>query len=101
MPLGEVVVRFVLELLLTATLVGGVSGWLIARKRRSAAAMAIAGVAFALGPGHNIPFLGGTSGALKGAVILIVVVLVSALTLVGAHQVLAKGRGPRSSGSVE
>ncbi|TAK13012.1 MAG: hypothetical protein EPO32_06545 [Anaerolineae bacterium] len=56
---------FFLELFLTAALVGGLIGWGLAREARSAGVMALAAVLFALGPGHNIPFFAGTSGAGK------------------------------------
>ena len=57
-----IVARFVGDLLATATLVGGLVGGWLGRTRRAALATAVAGLVFALGPGHNIPFLGGTPG---------------------------------------
>lgn len=73
---------FVLELLVTSTVVGALAGWLIRRTARAALATALAGFVFALGPGHNIPFLGGTPGSIKGLLILLVVASVSAIVLV-------------------
>src|SRR5262249_42864513 len=52
---GELIVRFVLYLLVTSTAVGALAGWLLARNWQGTVATAIAGLAFALGPGHNIP----------------------------------------------
>lgn len=83
-------VIFIQELLLTATLAGGLAGWIICRTRRAALSTALAGLIFALGPGHNIPFLGSTPGTLKGVAILLAVVLVSAVVLVETHAGLSK-----------
>lgn len=51
-----VVARFALELVFTATVVGGLAGWWIGRTPQAARATAVAGFIFALGPGHNIPW---------------------------------------------
>lgn len=48
--------RFVVEFLLVTTLAGIVVGWVVTRTRRGTLAMAAAALAFALGPGHNLPF---------------------------------------------
>jgi len=72
--------RFVLDLVLTAVLVGAAVGWLLG----AAVATAVAGAAFAIGPGHNIPFLGNTPAAAKGLILLFAITLVSALVLVEA-----------------
>ena len=85
MSVGQAAVIFILELLFTATLAGGMAGWIICRTRQAALATALAGLTFALGPGHNIPFLGSTPGTLKGGAILFAVVLVSAVVLVEMH----------------
>jgi len=58
-----IVARFVGELLATASIVGGLVGAWLGRTRRAALATAVAGFVYALGPGHNIPFLGGTPGS--------------------------------------
>lgn len=80
-----IIVRFVGELLATATIVGGLVGWWLGRTRRAAVATALAGFIFALGPGHNIPFLGGTPGVGKELALMAGVVVVSALVLVEGH----------------
>jgi hypothetical protein len=82
-PLWYAVVVFILELLLTAALVGGLAGWLIGRTSQAALATALAGFIFALGPGHNIPFLGSTPGTLKGIAILLAIILSATIILVG------------------
>jgi hypothetical protein len=92
---GEVVVRFVVELPVPATVVGGLAGWWLARTRRAALAMALAGFVFALGPGHNIPLLAGTPGVGKGAALLVAVATVSTLVLVETQARLAVRRRPR------
>jgi hypothetical protein len=84
-----IVLRFVGELLATATIVGGLAGWWLGRTRRAALATAVAGFIFALGPGHNIPLIGGTSGVAKELAIMASVIGVSALVLVEGHAWLA------------
>jgi hypothetical protein len=81
----QAAVIFILELLLTATLVGGIAGWIICHTRKAALSTALAGLIFALGPGHNIPFLGNTPGTLKGVAMLFAIVIVSAVVLVETH----------------
>jgi hypothetical protein len=79
---GRAAMVFVLELLLTATLVGGAAGWLIGLSGQAAIATAVAGFIYALGPGHNIPLVGGTPGVGKELAIMTAVVVVSALVMV-------------------
>jgi hypothetical protein len=81
----EAVIRFIGELLLTATVTGGLLGWWLGRTRRAAVATAVAGFVFALGPGHNIPFIGGTSGVGKEVAIMATIIVVSALVLVEGY----------------
>jgi hypothetical protein len=90
-----IVLRFVGELLATATILGGLVGWRLGRTRRAALATAVAGFVFALGPGHNIPFIGGTPGVGKEIAIMAAVTLVAALALVEGHAWLA-GRACRA-----
>ena len=78
----QAAVIFILELLVTATLMGGIAGWIIRRTCKAVLATALAGIIFALGPGHNIPFLGNTPGTLNGVAILFAIVMVSAMVLV-------------------
>lgn len=94
MGLPEAVFRFIGELLATAALTGGLLGWLLGRTRRAAAATALAGFVFALGPGHNIPFIGGTSGVPKELTIMGAVLLASSLVLVEGHALLYKAFDP-------
>jgi hypothetical protein len=54
---GVVITRVVLELLVTATLMGVLAGWWLGHTGRAALATGLAGFIFALGPGHNIPLL--------------------------------------------
>jgi hypothetical protein len=85
---GRAVTIFIFELLLTATLAGGLSGWLIGHTRRAMLATALAGLIFALGPGHNIPLIGGTSGVQKELALMGSVILISALVLVEVSYLL-------------
>jgi len=70
--------------------VGGLAGWLLGHTLRAAMATALAGLVFALGPGHNIPFLGSTPAVGKGLVLLLAITLVSALVLVETSAGLVK-----------
>ena len=81
----EAVVDVVVGLMVTAAIAGASLGWLITRDRRAAGSMAIAALALALGPGHNIPLLGGTSVVAKELVIVGTVVAVAAVVLVEVH----------------
>ena len=84
-----IVIHFVGELLATATLVGGLAGRWLGRTRQAGVATALAGFIIALGPGHNIPFIGGTSGLGKELALLAAVIVVAALVLVEGHAWLA------------
>ncbi len=85
-------VTFVLELLVTATLTGGLAGWLIGRTGRATMTTALAGLVFALGPGHNIPFIGNMGGTGKGLTILAAIIIPAALVLVEGHALLNSSR---------
>src|SRR5262245_13006852 len=82
---NELIFRFIFGLLAPAALIGVLEGWTLARSGRGAAAMALAGLLFALGLGHNIPFLGHTPAVGKEIVLLVAITLVSSVTLVTAH----------------
>jgi hypothetical protein len=85
----QAVVIFVRDLLLTAAVIGGLAGWLIGRSRRAALATALAGLVFALGPGHNVPFLGNTPATGKGVLLLLAVISSASVVLVEAQTALA------------
>jgi hypothetical protein len=87
---GLVVTRFALELLAAATVAGGLAGWWLGRSPQAALATALAGFVFALGPGHNIPFLGNTPVVVKGIVLLAAIVAISSLVLVEGEAWLAQ-----------
>lgn len=91
-------VDFALGLLGSATIVGAALGWFIARSRRAAGIMALAAFAVALGPGHNIPLLGGTPAVAREVVILGAVVVVSSIVQVEGYARLAR-RQPSLAGS--
>ena len=81
-PATEAVAGVVVGLLGTSSLMGWVLGWLIGRRGRAAGTMALAAFALALGPGHNIPLLGGTGGAAKELLVLAAVTAVASPVLV-------------------
>lgn len=89
-PGEEAATDVVVGLLGTATIAGAGLGWLIARSRRATGTTALAAFAFALGPGHNIPLLGGTPAVAKELVILAAVVGVASVVLVEAHAWLVR-----------
>jgi hypothetical protein len=85
MSISEAALRFIFELLVSAAVVGGLIGWWLGRTRRAASATALAGFIFALGPGHNIPFIGGTPGVGKELAIMLAIISISSLALVLGH----------------
>jgi hypothetical protein len=87
---NELIVRFVFALCVPATLVGALEGWALLRSWRGATAMALAGLLLALGPGHNIPFLGRTPAVGKEISLLIAVALASSITLAKADEWLER-----------
>ena len=88
--IGQVGFHFVIELLLPAVIVGGLAGWFLGQSRQAVFATALAGFVYALGPGHNIPFLGNTLATGKGLALLFAITLVSVLVLVETSSWLAK-----------
>ncbi len=97
---GELITRFVLELFLTAAVVGALAGWLLARTWRGALATAIAGLAFALGPGHSIPVLGNTPVVGKELVLLVAIALTSSVALVETDAWLERAESQKPLGAV-
>lgn len=95
---ARLVFSFVVELLLAATVIGGLGGWLIGRTRRAAAATALAGFIFALGPGHNLPFLGNTSGSSTGLALMAAIIVPAVVVLVEGQAALVRGHFPRRWG---
>ena len=87
---ASVIARFVIELLLTASLVGGLAGWWLGHTGRAALATGLAGLIFALGPGHNIPLLGNTPAVGKGIILLVIIIFISAIVLVESQACLAR-----------
>lgn len=79
-------------LLIATTAVGAGLGWVITRSTRAAMTLACAALALAVGPGHNIPLLGGTVAVAKELVILASVCAVSSVTLVEGQAWLARSR---------
>jgi hypothetical protein len=91
-PGTEVAVAFLVGLVGTATIAGAGLGWLIARSRRAAGTLALAAFVIALGPGHNIPLLGGTGVVAKELAILAAVIGVASFALVEGHNWLVRRR---------
>jgi len=91
-----VVIAFAGGLMVPSALSGAALGWLGGRTRTTAARGAVAGLALALGPGHNIPLLGGTSAAGKELAILAAVLGVASIVLVESQALLASSHGAPS-----
>jgi hypothetical protein len=83
-------VHYVTELIVTAIVMGTAIGWLLGHSRQATIATAVAGLVYALGPGHNIPALGNTPAVGKGIVLLLAITLVSAFVLVEVSARLLK-----------
>ncbi len=91
---GTVAMRFALELLLPACLGGALAGWWLGRSLSAAIATALAGLAFALGPGHNIPMFGTNPLAFKGHAIVLIIV-VSSIVLVQSDALVSRLVAPQ------
>jgi hypothetical protein len=78
---GVIARQFIVELILTAIPMGALVGWVLGRSKEAVLATATAGFIYALGPGHNIPFLGNMDGTYKGILYLLVINLVSAFVM--------------------
>jgi len=85
---AQAIVIFMLDLLLPAAIIGGLAGWLFGRTERAALKTSLAGFVFALGPGHNVPFLGNQPATGKGIILLIAIVLAASIVLVEGHAAL-------------
>lgn len=90
---GSVAMADVAVGLLGATaLSGAILGAWIGRTRRASALCALAGLALAVGPGHNIPLLGGTAAVAKELTIIGVALVVASVVLVEVDARLAPRR---------
>ncbi len=87
--IDELIARFAL-LFATAAGVGGLAGWILTRTRHGALAMGVAGLVFAMGPGHNIPFFGNTPLVGKELTLLAAITLSASVALVEAATRLAR-----------
>lgn len=86
----NVIARVVGELILTSIVAGGLAGWLLGHTGRAALVTALAGLVFAIGPGHNIPLLASTPAAGKGLILLGIIVIVATWVLVESQAWLAR-----------
>lgn len=89
-PAEQALFAFVVELLVVSTVTAAIVGWVVGRTRRATTSTALAGLAFAIGPGHNIPFIGGTPGLPKELVLIGASVLVATVVLVEVHARLTR-----------
>jgi hypothetical protein len=91
-PVSDAAIAFGVELVGVTAVTAAAIGALAGRSRSVAAWFALAGTGLALGPGHNIPFLGGTGAVGTELTLLAASVLTAATTLVVADTAV---RGPR------
>ena len=92
-PTAKAVRIFLVELVVTAPLAGALVGLWIGGSREAALRTALAGLVFALGPGHNIPLISGVwSGVLKSWVLLGAIILCSTIPLVAAEVLFRQTR---------
>jgi len=89
-PMGTVIVRSIIEVVVTAVIVGALVGWWLGRSKQAVVAMALGGFIFVLGPGHNIPLIGGTHGVPKELALMAAIIVPSAVTLVYGHLLLSR-----------
>jgi hypothetical protein len=80
----RIAIEFLLELVVTALVTGSAAGWVLGHSPRAALATGVAGVVYAFGPGHNIPFLGNTPASGKGLALLLAITVIAAIVLVEA-----------------
>jgi len=92
-PGSEALVEVLVGLIGVTAVAGAVLGSLVGRTRRAAAATMLAGGALAIGPGHNIPLLGGSAAVAKEIAILVAVIVVASVVLV---EVDARGLSRRT-----
>lgn len=96
-PPTEAMVDVLVGLLGTSALVGAIVGALIGRRRRAVGATTMAAIALAVGPGHNLPLLGGSPAVGKELAILGAVVVAASVVLVEAEARLSAGTRRRVS----
>lgn len=94
-PRSEAAAMFAGGLLATATAVGALIGRQVGRSRRAAGLTALAALAIALGPGHNVPLLGGTPATPKQLAILALVLGVASMVQVEVAERLSRRRSRR------
>lgn len=89
--------HFIIDLLVTAFAMGALIGWWLGRSKRAALATGLAGIVFALGPGHNTAFVTIVPGvemlALKMLALMSIIIFVAATVLVYADRALGRSDG--------
>lgn len=86
-----IALRFVVEFLVVTTLSGAALGWVVTRSRRGTVAVATAALAFALGPGHNLPFfhlLAAPAVARTGLLLTLATIVAASATFVVVDRVV-------------
>jgi len=74
----------------SAAAMGGLLGAVAGRTRRSVGMCAFAAVLIAVGPGHNIPMLASTPGAMKELTLLLAVFFVAAVALGAGNRLVVR-----------
>lgn len=76
--------RAIVEMLVVPVLAGAAIGWRLGRSKQAAGRMALAGLAFALGPGHNTAFFAGVPAAADTLWLLMLGTVLAATVAFGA-----------------
>lgn len=87
---GQAARQFFMELALPAAIIGAIAGRWLGHSWEAAIATALAGFVYAVGPGHNIPFLGQTPGVIKGLALLLAITAVASTALVEVNAWLVR-----------
>lgn len=77
---AELASRFAIDLFLVSALSGAALGWLLGRSKQAVGRMTVAALAFAAGPGHNVPVFPNTSGAATMWILTLGTILAAALS---------------------
>ena len=99
-PVPEAIVDVVVGLVGATAIAGAVLGALVGRTRRSAGTTMLAAGCLAIGPGHNIPLLGGSAAVPTELAILAIVLAVASIVLVEVDVRLTGARRVEDVGAI-
>jgi hypothetical protein len=97
-PPSEAMVDVAIGLIAVAMAGGALIGWCIGRSRRAAVTTMAAAACVAIGPGHNIPLLGGSPAVSTELALLVAMLGVGSIVLVEADARLGPTRATPTAG---